>query len=290
MKEIDVIIVNWNTKEYLQSCVESVVSQVVTSASVRIHVVDNNSDDGSAEMILDKFSSVDLVRNDCNVGFAKGNNQIWKDIQADYVLLFNSDAEFKLTTDLQRMLNGIEQNERIGILGPKLLNTDNTLQKSVKGEPTLSASIMWMLKAYLIPGLSNIWPLSSYLLPNFNYTKEQDVEDIMGAVFLVRRKVWERIGFFDESYWFWFEETDFCARARKGGFTVHYFPWVEVIHHGGSSIKNVISIHKQRIWNRGLWRYFRKHKPLWQNILLIPAIILSYGIAVLISVKKMLAK
>jgi len=253
--DLSIIIVSWNVKELLKKCLASIEKNQGQLDS-EIFVIDNASGDGSAKMVKTDFPQIKLIANQTNRGFAAANNQGIKQSQGKYILLLNPDTEI-LPNALSAMINFMDQNAEIGISGCKLLNPDKTLQFSVRRFPRLKAIILIFLK------LAKIWPhnktLNHYLARDFDYTAAQPVDQVMGAFFLIRQKVIEAIGLLDEKFFIWFEEVDFCRRAKLAGWEVWYYPQAKIIHHGGQSFKQQLTLKKQWQFFQSAFYYFRKY-------------------------------
>lgn len=254
--DISIIIVSWNTRELLKKCLASIYANT-QGASFEIFVVDNGSRDGTVEMARREFTNVTVIANEANRGFADANNQGIKRALGRYILLLNPDTELK-SDALSRMAEWMDTKPSCGIAGCHLLNADLSHQNSVRRFPGVSDQTIILLKLHhLFP---RIPPIQSYLADDFDYEKESPVDQVMGAFFMIRREVIKKIGTLDERNFFnWFEEVDFCRRAREAGYEIWYTPVAEIIHHYGQSFKQVMQFAKQRMWNRSLRRYFRKH-------------------------------
>ncbi|OGF21566.1 hypothetical protein A2316_03195 [Candidatus Falkowbacteria bacterium RIFOXYB2_FULL_38_15] len=262
--DLSIITVNWKVKDLLEKCLRSVYQQA-KDISFEVFVVDNDSGDGSVEMVREKFPQVLLTASNDNLGFAKGNNVAAKDAKGRYILLLNPDTEI-LDNAIGKMVKFMDNHPGCGIAGCKLLNPDLTHQPSVRRFPNFLSQALILLKLHhLFPHSS---PMSHYLAEDFDYTKTQPVDQVMGAFFMIRRKVIEKIGLLDEKFWIWFEEVDYCKRAKEAGFKILYTPEAKIIHYYGQSFKQVYNVKKQKDFNKSLTYYFKKHQPLWQRILI----------------------
>ena len=264
--DLAIIIVSWNCRKYLKSCLKSIF-QSKKDSSVEIFVVDNNSSDGTVEMVKKEFPKVQLIANNFNAGFAKANNQALKIAKGKYLLLLNPDTEVKADT-LTKAVAYLNDHPKAGIMGCKILNPNGSLQNSVRRFPNLSSQILILLKFHnFFPDLE---PLKKYFAKDFNYHKEQEADQIMGAFFMIRKECLDEIGLFDEKFWLWFEEVDFCKRVKDKGWKVLYTPELEIIHAQGKSFAQIKAVKEQIIFNRSLLYYFRKHfSPIEYLILLL---------------------
>ena len=253
--KLSIIIVSWKSKDLLKKCVKSIFAHVC-DVQYEIIVIDNASDDGTAQMLREMTRSFALLRmtvNRENLGFAKANNQGIREAKGDYVLLLNPDTEFIDDSFLSAVAK-MESDERIGVLGCKLLNSDKTLQPSVRAFPRVIDVLVILLKLHkLFPGL-----LDKYLARDFDYSKEQEVDQVMGAFFLVRRNVFNQIGLLDEKFFIWFEEVDFCRRTIQNGFKVLYYPESRVVHDKAQSFIKQDTLKKQIWFFKSALIYFMK--------------------------------
>ncbi|MFA5413711.1 MAG: glycosyltransferase family 2 protein [Patescibacteria group bacterium] len=253
--DLSIIIVNWKVKDLLEKCLRSIFEQT-KNINFEVFVVDNASGDGSIEMVREKFHQVDLTASQDNLGFAKGNNLAIKKSRGRYILLLNPDTEI-LDNALEKMVRFMDAHPECGISGCKLLNPDLSLQSSVRAFPDLASQIFILLKIHHL--LPNTKAMYKYLVQNFDYKKVQEVDQVMGAFMMIRREVLDKIGPLDENFWIWFEEVDFCKRAKEAGFKIFYTPEAKIIHYFGQSFKQAMGVKKQKDFNRSLSYYFKKH-------------------------------
>jgi len=259
--KLSIIIVSYNNAATIGDCLKSIFDYLPDS-SLEVFVVDNASVDGTME-IVKNFSQVRPIKNHQNLGFAKANNQAIKKSAGEYILLLNADA--KLTPgSVEGMVSFMDSNRKVGILGPKLLFPSGGVQEEVTLFPTLAPMVAWLLRLHRFSFFRRLWPLSAYLCKGMNYGKTQEVDHLMGSALLIRRKVFDEIGLLDEDFFFWFEETDFCKRAKEAGWKVVYYPNAEVMHLVGSSTRRFSPFKIQNLWNRSLITYFKKHGRPWE--------------------------
>jgi len=267
---LSIIIVSWNTRELTLTCLRSIFTYLEKN-TFDVFLVDNNSADGTVAAVKklkkeNDWKKLEIIVNKENLGFAKANNQAIKLAKGECVLLLNSDAEF-VGDGIEKVLEFMKQNSDCGILGPKLLNSDGTLQKSCRRFPKLLDQIFVQLKFYnLFP--ERIDSVREYFMLDFRHDEIKEVDQIMGAAMLIKKEVFDKIGLLDENFWAVFEEVDFCLRAKKAGFKTVFYPDFEIVHHKEQSFKQVRSMRKQINFNKSLYYYFFKHKPLWQLFIL----------------------
>jgi len=264
--KLSIIIVSWNVKELLEKCLLS-IERHKGDLDLEVIVVDNNSSDGTKEMLKqvqhDKRGTVILSEE--NLGFAKGNNKGLEYASGEYILFLNPDTEI-VGNALDKMVRYMDAHTDIAGVGPKLLNTDGSLQHSVRAFPTLMSQLLVMTKVH------NFFPripsLKHYFQLDFDYDQEQAVDQVMGAALMVRASVLKEVGGVDSGYKRIFEEVDLCFRIKKAGHTIMYVPLAKVKHHKGASFSKQRIVQKQRDFNQGMLRFFKKHKPTWQYIIL----------------------
>ncbi|MDA1169450.1 MAG: glycosyltransferase family 2 protein [bacterium] len=263
MEQISVIIVNWNTGNLLKKCLASLASLPEQALIRHVVIIDNASSDTSVEQA--KHGAQEhgylLVKEKNNLGFAKANNMAWEYIKKhggenDHILLLNPDTEVH-SGAITNMLDTLNSNPKIGIVGPKLLETNRDVQQSVRQFPTLGIFMLLFLKLHLVFPKLSLW--RNYLMTRFNYSTEQTVDQVMGAAFLIRNSVVKKIELLDEAFWIWFEEVDYCKRAKDAGWATAYTPSAVVTHHGGVSFSQKVGIAKTKPLLDSSLVYAKKH-------------------------------
>lgn len=271
--DVSIVIVSWRVKDLLRCCLASVYQQT-RDLEFEVFVVDNNSGDETNEMVARDFPDVHLIANRQNVGFARANNQAIARARGTFVLLLNPDTEV-VGEAVGRAVRFMRARKDVGITGVKMFNPDGSLQQSVRRFPTFCSMALLMLKLHrLFPAAR---AMKTYLAGDFDYTRQQSVDQVMGAFFMVRAEVFKKIGLLDEKFFIWFEEVDFCRRARQAGFRTAYLPDSHIIHHFAQSFNQVASAKKQGMFNRSLLHYFKKHKSFlaYSGLLLLHPLSLS---------------
>jgi len=242
--DISIIIVSYNTKDYLRNCLSSFYNYL-TGVVFEIIVVDNNSEDGSPEMVKREFPDVKLILNDGNYGFAKANNRGFEHSTGEFILFINSDCELK-DDSIFKLLDYAKEHGDVGIAGPKLAYPDGTFQPSVGRFPSFYTEISDNLLISRIPFISRLFE-GRYDRKCYSHTKE--VDWITGACILVRREAYKEAGMFDERYFMYMEDIDLSKKMADKG-------W-KVIHHLGKSseqtLRNIVEIKC-----RSLQAYYRE--------------------------------
>ena len=247
------IIVTYNSEDYIESCINHI--QMVEDIPYEIIVVDNDSKDGTAGIVKDKFSDVKLIESQENRGFSWGVNLGVSHSQYDYIFVLNPDS-ILLTRQFKESLHDLSLNG-IGVVGPKVLNAgDRTRQFSARKYPTLKTGIFNRSSIFtsLIP--NNKYSME-YLDPIENPDKAQKVDWVSGCALLFRKCIHREVGGFDNTYFVFYEDIDFCKRVADIGYGVQYNPDIIVEHEIGIS-KTVPSFKINYERHRGMWIYYKK--------------------------------
>jgi GT2 family glycosyltransferase len=252
--KVSIVIVSWNVKAFLSDCIDS-IHGFPTKHSVEIIVVDNASSDGTVDHLRSRYPDVRLVENLENAGFARANNQGAAIATGEYLYILNPDTLF-LEESLDELVDFMDRNPDIAMCGPRVLNDDGSLQRSVRRFPTWKAAFC----RYSVLKYFGIFraELEHWRCRDFNYDRQQDAEQLIGAAMLVRREVFERFGGFDERFFMYYEEVDLCYRIKTGGLRVVYYPGAALIHLGGKS-SDQVPAKKQFMILQSLLGYLRKH-------------------------------
>lgn len=282
MIDLSIIIINYNTKKLLEGCLES-IKKYTTGISYEVLVFDNASKDGSKEYLkkiekLDKH--VRTVFNEKNIGFGGGNNYLLRKAKGKYILLLNSDTY--LTKNIfSEMLSWMDAHPKAGIVTSALKNQDGSYQGTGGYFPTLTRVGALMLFLDDVPFVNKFvkpfHPMRNNLPFSKGtsfYTKERRIDWVTGAFFLMRKDVYEDVGDFDDDYFMYVEEVDYCYRAQEYGWQVYYLPRWEIVHLGGASSGKSFPIISEY---EGLKTFYKKHMPGWQ--LRILTVLLKLGAA-----------
>ncbi|MEO8581079.1 MAG: glycosyltransferase family 2 protein [Patescibacteria group bacterium] len=228
--DLSIIILNYNTADWLQNVLESVEQFPLQKYSLEVIVVDNDSTDDSVQMVQKKFPHVKLIQSSENGGFAKGNNQGIKQATGRYIMLLNSDAEFTKETDLDACIEYLDEHPGVAVLSPKLLLPDGSVDlASHRGEPTPWAALTYFAGLEkLIPG-SRLFGRYHQTWQNFEQTHL--IEACSGAAMIVRKSAIEKVGLLDENFFMYAEDLDWCKRFREANFQIVFFPGCQITHH-----------------------------------------------------------
>lgn len=252
---LSVIIVNYNVKYFLEQCLHSVL-KASEGILAEVIVVDNNSVDGSLEMLHQKFPSVTLIANNDNRGFSKANNQGIRIAKGDYVLLLNPDTVVEEDT-FRKVIAFMDAHPEGGALGVKMIDgSGKFLPESKRGLPTYDVAF------YKMFGLSRLFPKSKtfgkYHLGYLDENKINEVEILAGAFMLLRREALEKTGLLDEDFFMYGEDIDLSYRIQKAGYKNYYFPETRIIHYKGESTKRS-SVNYVFVFYNAMTIFARKH-------------------------------
>lgn len=268
--DVTVIIVNYNTKELLRPCIDA-LRQGAGGHRLQIVIVDNDSRDGSADLLRAEYAECELLFNTSNVGFGRANNQAAARSRGRYVLLLNTDA-FVARDTLDRTVRYLDEHPACALLGARLVGRDGDLQPSCRYFPT-----PW--NEFLVRvGLARFFP-STRLVDDmtWDHATPRECDWVPGCYYLVRRQVVDQVGLFDPRFFLYYEEVDHCRAVKAAGWKVVFFPDATVVHIGGESAKSdaaLTSAGRQisALQIESSLLYFRKHHGragLWLNLVLV---------------------
>ncbi len=252
---LSVIIVNYNVAYFLEQCLNS-VQEALSSVNGEVFIVDNNSIDGSVEMVQRKFPNYNLLVNKENVGFSKANNQAILQSNSKYILLLNPDTVVEENT-FSKVIEFMEEHPNAGGIGVRMLDgKGNFLPESKRGLPTP------LVAFYKIFGLSKLFPRSKkfgqYHAGHLDEFKTSKIEILSGAFMLLRKEALNKIGLLDEDYFMYGEDIDLSYRILKGGYENYYFPETRIIHYKGESTKKS-SLNYVFVFYRAMIIFAEKH-------------------------------
>lgn len=277
MLDLSVVIVSFNTRHHLEACLASLFTSLRPPASsiqaevgstepssraqaeglAEVFVADNASTDGSADMVRERFPQVHLIENRENLGFAAANNQAIRQSQGRYILLLNPDTIVRGDA-VAALIDFMEANPQAGVAGAKLLYPDGRLQHSAFAFPTLPMAFF------------DFFPLNHRLInsrlngryPRHWYDRPFPIDHPLGACFMVRREVIDQVGLFDERFFIYCEEIDWCIRIKEAGWQIYCVPAAEVVHHAAQSTGQFRDQMFVQLW-KSRYQLFAKHYGLF---------------------------
>lgn len=282
MTDLAIVIVNYNTRDLLQQALDSIFREI-TLEQYEVFVVDNHSIDGSVQMVKTCYPRVKLLENRTNTGFSIANNQAIRESRSRYIMLLNSDT-ILLPGSVEALIQFLDETPEAATVGAKLVGRDGNVQATAKAFPTLFNSF-FAKKSLLTKWFPNN-PLTKRTLVCMFKDQERpfEVDLVSGAGMLIRRQAFQDVGEFDESFYMYWEDVDWCRRAVQKKWKVFYHPQAPIVHlEGGSSQKEVLRLVVE--YHRSVYMYFRKHhyRSLWHplNFVTILGLVLHAGFVML---------
>ena len=254
-------LLTWKSRDLLKQCLDSLEAGL-DGISAEVWVVDNASGDGTVEMLQERYPTVSLIKNLVNKGVAPARNQIIKQAKGRYIIFLDVDTRV-LPGALKTLVQIMDQHPEVSIGGPKLLYGDGTLQLSCRPFPSLLNILIE--GTFLRDYFPNSQFVKRYTMEEWDHAELREVDWMYGACLIIRHSALERLGLFDEGFFYLYEDIDLCFRAKKMEMKVLYIPQAEVIHYLGRERKSIfhprILIHIQSIL-----RYLRKgyYGYLWR--------------------------
>lgn len=263
--DLSIITVTWNSKDLIGTQIKSVFSSC-NNISYEYFLVDNASTDGTADAVQSNFPAVTVIANLKNEGFGHANNQGAQLAEGDFLLFLNPDMRVA-PGSLDVMVAYMRMHADVGIASCKLVDEKGRISEDAKPRrfPTV-----WN-QAAIVLKVPHLFPcaLDSYRMKDFNPDKEQDVDSVRGSFMLVRRALYEKLGWaFDPRYFIWFEDVDLCREAKRHGYCVTYTPIATCVDYVGQSFKKRDSVWKQTEFTKSMVQYFQKWAPRWQYALI----------------------
>lgn len=257
--DLSIIIVNWNTKNLLLQCLESVY-QTIKRIEMEVFVVDNGSIDGSVVAAKERFPEVKFIQNEINLGFAMANNQALRLAKGRYLLLLNPDTQVKKGA-IERLISFMDAHSEAGGAGAQLLNSDGSRQNSIANFPSLATELLnKSLLRWLFP--------KAFPGKERNYPEPIEVDSVIGACMIIRRDAIEQVGLLDEDYFLFLEETDWCYRMKRAGWKIYHVPQAEIYHFQGKGVE--IEKKKARVeYYRSRYHFFKKNRGGLQWFILL---------------------
>jgi GT2 family glycosyltransferase len=245
--DISFIIVNWNTKDLLLKCLASIY-RTVNEIAFEVWVVDNGSSDGSVGAIKEKYPHIKVIENRTNLGFAAANNLALERMDGHYALLLNSDTVLTEGA-VSELYNFMQENPETAITCGQLLNPDGSKQNSIANFPSLLSLVSnETLLRFLLP--------SRFPSKKREYRTPIEIDSCIGACMLIRKKAIDEVGFLDDRYFFFLEETDWAYRIKKAGWKILFVPAARIFHAQGKSVG--IRSDARIMFYRSRYLFFRK--------------------------------
>mgnify|MGYP001478171325 CR=1 FL=1 len=260
---VSVIIVSYNVKRYVTHCIETVLCSDYIGEK-EIIVVDNNSFDETSQYLRETFPEIKLIENHKNVGFGKAVNHAAETATGEYLLILNPDTILQENT-ISTFVNYLKTHSEVGLIGPKIINPDGTLQLTCKRSfPTLSVALPKLL------GFSKIFPQTKwagkYNLTYLDPNKIHSVDAVSGSCIFIRKTLFHEIDGFDEQFFLFGEDLDLCFRMKQKGHEIHYVPSTQILHYKGESVKFAPYDSRSAFYN-AMILFYKKHFSKSQNTL-----------------------
>jgi len=270
MKMLEIVIVSYNSRFWLRKTLDSLKKSYIpfSKHNIKITLVDNASSDGTADIIKNEYSYVNLIKSDKNTGFSAGNNLALKISEADYIMLLNSDMELtEKSKNIDILTDYLEDNPETGIITPKLMLGNGQIDPAChRGEPSLLDVFFYFA------GFEKLLPkikfFTKYHMLYKDFSTMHEVDAVTGACMVMKNDVLKKIGYFDERFFMYSEDMDLCRRFRLAGYKIIYYPDVEIIHHKyKSGLSSLNSQTKKNISNHFydsfLLYYDKYYKNKW---------------------------
>ncbi len=263
--DISIVIVSYNVKEYIISCIQSIYKHSKSNYSFEIVIVDNNSHDGTTDSLIKYFPKISLIENKHNAGFSSAVNQGVKICQGKYIFILNPDTLF-VEDALGKLINETKNQKELGVIGPALVNKSGALQQSYWRNPSIINTLLSIFHLDILNYKKNYKDKKFKIISN--------VETISGAALFLPREIFKKLNGFNEKL-FWMEDVDLCFRLNQMGYKAYYFPSAKIIHYSGKSAE---TNYKIAISNQLLSKikFFKiHHSKLSANIILFSVLFIS---------------
>jgi GT2 family glycosyltransferase len=261
--DLSVITVTWNSVKLIGEQIES-VKNGCRNISFEEFVVDNASTDGTADLVSTKYPEVKLIRNDKNQGFGAPNNIAAKKSVGEFLLFLNPDMRVE-EGSLDKMVEWMRAHVDVGLASCRLVDENGILNADAQPRrfPGVFDQLAIILKLpHLFPSI-----LNHYMFKGFDADKEQEVDSVRGSFMIMRRDVFQKLGFaFDPRYFIWFEDVDTCREVKRLGFKVMHTPVISCVDYIGQSFKQRTTLWKQKNFTKSMLQYFQKWEPLYKWI------------------------
>lgn len=258
---LSVVTVTWNSVKLIGEQIES-VKNGCHSISFEEIVIDNGSTDGTADLISQKFPHVKIIKNEKNLGFASPNNTAAKISTGEFLLFLNPDMRVEAGS-LDKIVEWMKSHTEVGLASCRLVDENGIL--NADAQPRRFPGVLDQLA--IILKLPHLFPsiLNHYMFSGFDADKEQEVDSVRGSFMIMRRDVYEKLGFaFDPRYFIWFEDVDICREVKKLGYKVMHTPIISCVDYVGQSFKQRTTLWKQKNFTKSMLQYFQKWEPWYK--------------------------
>jgi hypothetical protein len=255
MLDLSIVIISWKMRQMLHDLLCS-IKQHTAGISYEVIVVDNNSQDGTAEMVRTKFPEAALIENPVNRGVAPSRNQGLRRARGRYVLILDADMLI-VENAFKEMIAFMDRTPEAGICGCKLISPDNTVQPSARRYPSPLAFLLRRLA--FLPFARNSAVLQYHEMLDWDRTDTRDVDYVIGACQLIRREALEKVGYLDENIFYGPEDIDYCIRMYRNGWKVYYYPYVKIVHYEQRITKKRVFSRISLLHLLGIAYLFRKY-------------------------------
>ena len=282
--KLTIIIPTYNAHEWIQGCLDSIRLHH-PSSGYEIIAVDDRSTDDTVAIVRDRFPDVRLFANDKNIGLGKTVNVGLRAAAGEYILVLNNDT-WMHEGALDALVGYLDDHPDTGIVGPRVLSGNGSLQQQCRRRiPTPTAALLYFT------GVARMFPknekVAGYLMTASDETQTMEVDSVSGACLLVRRDVVNQIQGFDEEYYLYGEDMDFCWRTKLAGWKVVYYPAATITHFGGQGGTGKKRLYATIEWHRAMWIFYRKHRAprvsFPERTLVYSGILLKGALAVVVN-------
>lgn len=264
--DLSIIIVNWNVAELLAKCLAS-IEKHLSHFKIEVFVIDNASEDESLAVVEQSFPWVQIIANSENTGFAKANNQGFQKASGTYILTLNPDTEIQAGA-LDAMVELLEKNPKIGIVGPQIISSTGKIVRACKRKaPSLRelSKNLFLTETFLDFFMNKVFPKGWSRLRDQTFSESGPCDCIQGSCMLMRKTDLQRIGIFDERIPMYLDDNDLCTRFRKAGLTVFFQANAQILHSGARSVSKLANSRiSSLVGSMALDMYFLKHGSKWQ--------------------------
>jgi len=259
--DITVIIPSYNTRRLLRDCMASIYEHT-RGVAFEVICIDDNSGDGSAEMVAEAFPEVILVRNQANQGYVRNTNLGMQMSRARYACHLNSDT-LLISNAFRALIDYMDQNPQVAACSPKLLNPDRSVQHCIRHFPGRTTLVLQALNWHKLLPRSRL--TDAYYATGFDYSKAQPVDSIGTSAYVVRRSTWENAGMLDERFRLFVSDLAYNFMLKQKGYAVHYTPCAEIVHFGSQSVNqdpqgSLSELHDALIAFNEAYDYFGKSR------------------------------